>query len=352
MTLTATAGKRAAICNQTLQLNTEILSQLNIDHIFYAIIKPLEGIVIPSLSSWRAPTAREAMCSSDYPQDSTLTGSDRWLLTYPLLVGVRSPWTQWGEEPLFCKVLIWVMDTGTGGYGNSFHLIHSVASRMSWLFGCSHCIIAFRTNCLIFIQTSDPDGLSSISLIVTSHFPGQKKWSHVLGSSLGHGQEQQFWSPVQNSQGKSTLPAPRTGSTVWSWAGISPCHGQTKGSEWETSSMHTRQLQTGHRQGSSRMVLRQSLLTCRNTRCRTVRQNQTLNKLGREKKGAWLKSSFSAWALGSTSWSTLLPNCWSCTSLSQALALAQWWSYLQLPHWGLLSGGLFTKPGNNTSHVT
>lgn len=59
MTLTATAGKRAATYNQTLQLNTEILSQLNIDHIFYAIIKPLEGIVIPSLSSWRAPTARE-----------------------------------------------------------------------------------------------------------------------------------------------------------------------------------------------------------------------------------------------------------------------------------------------------
>lgn len=71
MMLTATAGKKAATCNQTLQLNTDILSQLNIDHIFYAIIKPLEDIVIPSLSSWRAPTAREMMCSSDYPHDST-----------------------------------------------------------------------------------------------------------------------------------------------------------------------------------------------------------------------------------------------------------------------------------------
>ena len=64
-------GKRAATRNQTLQLNTKILSQLNIDLIFYAIIKPLEDIVIPSLSSWRAPTAREATCSSDYPHNST-----------------------------------------------------------------------------------------------------------------------------------------------------------------------------------------------------------------------------------------------------------------------------------------
>lgn len=71
MMLTATRGKRAATCNQTLELNAEILSQLNIDHIFYAIMKPLEDTVIPSLSSWRAPTAREAMCSSDYPHDST-----------------------------------------------------------------------------------------------------------------------------------------------------------------------------------------------------------------------------------------------------------------------------------------
>jgi len=71
MILTATAGKRAAICNKILQLNTEILSQLNIDHTFNAIIKPLEDIVIPSLSSWRAPTVREAMRSSDYPHDST-----------------------------------------------------------------------------------------------------------------------------------------------------------------------------------------------------------------------------------------------------------------------------------------
>lgn len=70
MMLTATVGKGATTCNQTLQLNTEIFSQLNIDHISYAIIKPLEDIVIPSLSSWRAPTVREATCTSDYPQDS------------------------------------------------------------------------------------------------------------------------------------------------------------------------------------------------------------------------------------------------------------------------------------------
>lgn len=41
--------------------------------------------------------------------------------------------------------------------------------------------------------------------------------------------------------------------------------------------------------GSSRAMLRRSLLTCRNRRCRTIRQNQTRNKLGREKKKAWLK---------------------------------------------------------------
>ena len=63
--LTATARKKAATCHQTLQLNTEISSQLNIDHVFDAVIKPPDDTIIRTLSSQRAPTA------SDYPQSST-----------------------------------------------------------------------------------------------------------------------------------------------------------------------------------------------------------------------------------------------------------------------------------------
>lgn len=51
MMQTATAEKKATTCNQTLQLNTEIFSPLNIDHIVYAIVTLLEDIVIAHLSS-------------------------------------------------------------------------------------------------------------------------------------------------------------------------------------------------------------------------------------------------------------------------------------------------------------
>lgn len=52
----------------------------------------------------------------------------------------------------------------------------------------------------------------------------------------------------------------------------------------ETSSWATTQLQMGQCWGSSRTVLRRSLLSCRIRQCRTIRENQTWNKLGREKE--------------------------------------------------------------------
>lgn len=102
MMLTATAGKRAATCNQKLPLNTEILSQLNIDHIFNAVIKPLEDAVISFLSSWRAPTAREVICRGITP-----TAAHTW---FRQVIAHSSPpgrkkvplSTVREEEPLFC----------------------------------------------------------------------------------------------------------------------------------------------------------------------------------------------------------------------------------------------------------
>lgn len=64
MMLTASARRKAATCNQILQPNAEIFSQLNIDHIFYAVVKPLEDTAtLPGV-----PRARTA---SDYPHTST-----------------------------------------------------------------------------------------------------------------------------------------------------------------------------------------------------------------------------------------------------------------------------------------
>lgn len=64
MMLTASVSKKAATCNQILQPNAEILSQLNIDHIFYAVVKPLEDTAT-------LPWVPRAHIASDYPHTST-----------------------------------------------------------------------------------------------------------------------------------------------------------------------------------------------------------------------------------------------------------------------------------------
>lgn len=104
---------------------------MNIDDIFNAVIKPLEDAVASFLSSWRAPAAREVMCRVITPRAARLWF--RQVVTHSFPPGRKKVplSTVREEEPLFCWVLIWIMDTGTGSYGNSFHLMHSIASHVS-----------------------------------------------------------------------------------------------------------------------------------------------------------------------------------------------------------------------------
>lgn len=90
MMLTASVRKKTAMCNQILQLNAEILSPLNIDHIFYAVIKPLEDTI--TLAS--AP--REQVLSAI----THTTAHNRFRQSTAHLPPPSASTA--GEEPLFC----------------------------------------------------------------------------------------------------------------------------------------------------------------------------------------------------------------------------------------------------------